>query len=103
MKKGYGRTREQKDYAERHPKCRICYRKTDAVHHINHNRLDDSDEELESLCGLHHVLEKGVHTMNEVEWIETMGLAKDAKWIARYERLKSRQEYRKKMAKGGSL
>jgi len=96
-KKSYRRTPAQEDYFKRHPKCRVCGRPADHVHHISHNRQDDSDDNLESLCFDHHTGERGVHTLGDVKFCEWFQLTKDPKWEGRYQRLKSKMDFNYKM------
>ena len=83
----YRRTSEQEDFAKRHPKCRVCFRASEHIHHIEHNRRDDRDENLEAFCAEHHRL---VHLYGDVKFCEWFQLTKDPKWIDRYERHKGK-------------
>lgn len=92
------RSKEQQAYFEAHPKCEICGRPAQEVHHVNHNRRDDSDKELFSMCLDHHRGNRGVHmAQSEFVWIEQHLLAKHPKWKARYQMLKSKRVFAEKI------
>jgi len=94
-KRSYSRTKAQQDYADRHPNCEICGRKTEHIHHISRNRNDDSDENLWASCFEHHTGSRGIHGASEVAWIATHLLSRHPKWESRYQRLKSKADSRR--------
>jgi hypothetical protein len=87
----YTRTPEQKRYFERYANCEVCGRPAQHIHHIWHNRQNNSQDNLFSLCEEHHTGQRGVHIIGEIKWIDWNRLTKNPKWKRRYEWLKGKQ------------
>jgi hypothetical protein len=92
-----GRNKQQKDYARRHPNCEVCGRAGEHIHHIEHDRKNNTDENLFDLCFRHHTGDDGVHSMPEAKWIEKHNLCNHPKWKDRYEKLISKTQYQREI------
>jgi len=100
MKSSVGRrTPQQEDYMIRHQECRVCHNPSEHAHHINRNRKDDSDEELEALCMNHHTGNNGVHIIGVIKFCERYHLTRDGKWMKVYGNAKSKAEYKEEVGK----
>jgi hypothetical protein len=67
-------------------------------HHINHIHKDDREENFFSLCFEHHVSGKNCpHGGSELLFIEWNRLTDHPKWRERYEQLKGKKDYQKKV------
>ena len=90
-------------YRKKHDKCEITGMWPAQVHHIDHNRNNNAKSNLFSLHFYKHTGDGGVHTINEIEWIESNELTDHRKWKPRYEKLLKKREYTEEIKKLGNL
>ena len=94
-KKPYCLTVEQTQYHNTHPMCELCGKPAMRTpHHINCPDRSDTEENMMSLCGNHHIGEDGVHPMGDIKFIEKFHLTRHPKWKARYDRFIERRDFR---------
>lgn len=86
--KPYRRTKAQEEYHNEHPTCKVCGNPAmPTPHHIDPQKLRaDTEENMESLCWLHHIGPTSVHVLGIVRFCELFRLTEDPKWKEVYER-----------------